>query len=166
MALATSTSWIRAIGQVAHSASGVDIDVEGLEHLTGLPGHFPPVEGAEPGPQLASHEQVLVDRHLRVWGELLRDDPDAQAPSELGVGVVQRLAVDADLTGVGLQLPGDDLHQRRLAGAVLPGQHGQLTRVQVERDITQYGDAAETFRHVTDVQRCRHTLSSAGSFAR
>ena len=53
------------------------------------------------------------------------------------------LAVDGDRAGVGVQHPGQDFHQRRLAGAVGPQEGVHLTRRDREVDRAQGDDGAE-----------------------
>ena len=53
-----------------------------------------------------------------------------------------RLAVDRDRAGVGLDQPGDDLEQRRLAAAARAEQAGQLAARKVEVDAAQRLDVA------------------------
>ena len=52
-------------------------------------------------------------------------------------------AVEQDLAGVGPVQPGEDVHQRALAGAVLAEQGVDLARAQVEVDVVVGDDARE-----------------------
>jgi hypothetical protein len=52
-------------------------------------------------------------------------------------GRQRRLAVDGDLAFVGLVDAGQDLDQRRLAGAVLADERRHLARIELERDLVQ-----------------------------
>ena len=51
------------------------------------------------------------------------------------------LAVDLDRAGVGLVDAGEDLHQRRLAGAVLPDEAEHLAGAQLEVGVVEHGVA-------------------------
>ena len=66
-----------------------------------------------PGEDVLGDGQILEDRRLLVH----RDD--AQPVCGLRVGDPPRRALDRDLALVGLDDPGQDLDERRLAGAVL-----------------------------------------------
>ena len=74
---------------------------------------------ASSGAALGAEHHVLehgeaVDQH-----EVLVHHADAGAIASRGLSDAHRLAVDADLAGVGLVEAVEDGHQRRLAGAVL-----------------------------------------------
>ena len=53
---------------------------------------------------------------------------------------------------VGLLEPADDLHQRRLARAVVAEQPEDLALAQVQVDVAQRGDRAEALGDVLDAQ--------------
>ena len=74
-----------------------------------------PKRGAEvaAGEDVLGDGQILEDRRLLVHGD------DAQPVCGLRVGDPPRRALDRDLALVGLDDPGQDLDERRLAGAVL-----------------------------------------------
>src|SRR5262249_45709380 len=81
--------------------------------------------------------QVLGDRELRVQRGALRDPAG-------------RLRVDAP--AVGLERAGEDLEQRRLAGAVGPDDRDPLARLRGERDALQRLALAVALGDVRDVQ--------------
>jgi hypothetical protein len=59
-----------------------------------------------------------------------------------GADVVDgRLPVDEDGPGVRCMDAGQDLHQGRLAGTVLPGQCMHLARLQVEAHVVEHAHA-------------------------
>ena len=65
-------------------------------------------------------------------------------PSAVAVRGVQagdRLALRRDRAGVGLDGPGRDVHQRRLAGAVLAEDRVHLAGQHLDRHVGQRGDA-------------------------
>jgi hypothetical protein len=51
--------------------------------------------------------------------------------------------------------PGEDLHQRGLAGAVLPDQRVRLAAAEVERGVEQGGDRAEGLARALEPQQRR-----------
>ena len=67
-----------------------------------------------------AENDVLCHREDGYEHEVLVDHADAPPDGFPGVGEAYRLAVDADLAGVGMQQAEQDVHERRLAGAVLP----------------------------------------------
>ena len=54
--------------------------------------------------------------------------------------------VDHDLALVGVVEPVQDVHQRRLAGAVLPEERVDLARAEIEADVVVCDDAGEALR--------------------
>ena len=80
-------------------------------------------------PRQPAHQDVLGDGQRRRERQLLadRDDP-ALDRLRAGSRSVDRLAVDLDRAGVGLQRAVEDLHERRLARAVLAGERVDLAR--------------------------------------
>ncbi len=64
----------------------------------------------------------------------------------------ERLAAPADLAGVGLDQSGEDLQQRRLAGAVLADERMRLALGHVEADAAQRVDGAKRFLNVVELQ--------------
>ena len=61
--------------------------------------------------------------------------PSPAAMASRGEPKRDRLAVEQDLAGVGPVQPGQDVHQRALAGAVLAEQGVDLAGAQVEVDV-------------------------------
>ena len=87
--------------------------------------------------QLDAEEDVVEDRQVGGERELLLDDPDAVADGVARRAMAHRLAVDEDLARVGRHRAGDDLAQRRLAGAVLAHERVDLARRDLEADVLQ-----------------------------
>ena len=73
---------------------------------------------------------------------MLVDHADAERRRRLRVGDPPHLAVDLDLAAVGRDEPDQDLHQRRLAGAVLAEDAVDLAAVEVEVDAVAGDDVA------------------------
>ena len=79
---------------------------------------------------LVADEDVLGDVQVGEEQRLLVDRRDAEALRLGGAADGHRLAVEQDLAAVGLVDAGDDLDQRRLAGAVLAEQRMDLARIE------------------------------------
>ena len=62
------------------------------------------------------------------------------------------LAAQADLAGVGVVDAGDDLHQRRLAGAVLAHQRVDGAALEAELDIVERDDAGKCLADALDLR--------------
>jgi hypothetical protein len=77
---------------------------------------IPPFDGSRP-------IDVLGDAQVGQEAQFLIDDRDAVLAGDMRVGDVHDLAVDQDLpAGIGMISPGQNLHQRALASAVLAHQ--------------------------------------------
>ena len=94
-----------------------------------LDAHRAPVDGTQTTPDVTAGKDVLRDRQVLEDGRLLVHRHDAEPVGGLRVGDPPRRAVHHELALVGLNDPGEDFHERRLAGAVLPdkGVHGAGT---------------------------------------
>jgi len=95
-------------------------------------------------PRLASEQDVLRDREFRQQAQLLVYERDA-APARLSRGrQADRLPLDRDLAAVVRKKSGEDAHQRRLAGAVLPDQAVRFAGDEIEVDAVDSARGAET----------------------
>ncbi len=88
---------------------------------------------------------------------MLMDHADSGGERGAGTAGRQRLgrAVgcrNQDAALIGRVVAEEDVHQRRLAGAVLAEQRQDLARVQVERDRVVRDERAEALRHVGDAE--------------
>ena len=98
------------------------------------------------------HGQRLEQR------EVLEHHADAEPPRGGRIGDGDRLALPADLAGGRLQRAVDDLHQRRLAGAVLAEQRVDLAGRDGEIDVVVGAQRAEI---LDDAQRLQQVGSRA-----
>ena len=132
---------------------GIDFDVEALEEVDRLAAHDAMIDQAEAAHRLAPDPDVLGDRHVVHQVQFLMDhgdavlerverraEPDLDAPQPEGAGVGR---IDA----------GDDLHQRRLAGAVLAHEGVHRAALQSELDIVEREDAGEFLADVLDLEQ-------------
>lgn len=142
-----STVWRRATERVWTGVRGVmPVSFDLAEEFGGAPLHGAPVDQAEAA-RLAPQEDVLGDRAVLQQGELLVDDADSGRLRLGGVGEGAGGAVEGEPPAVRNVLPGEDLHQGRLAGAVLPHQGVHLARPQVEIDVVEDAHPQETLGH-------------------
>ncbi|EPJ40977.1 putative ABC transporter ATP-binding protein YufO [Streptomyces afghaniensis 772] len=121
---------------------GLDVEAVALGEFLDLAAGL----GADAVQLLAAEHDVLEDREVVGEHEVLVDHADA---ADDGVGrrrEADLLAVDGDGALVRLLHAVEDLHQRRLAGAVLAdeGVHGALADAEV--DVVVGHDARETLR--------------------
>ena len=91
------------------------------------------------------HENVLGNGHVRAQGDFLVHEADAHLLGFRRRGNADRLAVEDDLAAVGLKNAVDDVHQGRLASAILAGQGVDLAAPQLEVDAAKGLDGAEGF---------------------
>ena len=130
-----------------------------LQPLHQLPGDLAlggVVDGAGSLPQLPTEEDVVAHTQVRRQVELLVDDRDTE---------IHRLVRRVELDPLSVQLqvavrrgghPGHDLHQGRLAGAVLSEQHRHLAPAYIEVDtLERAGDPVS----LADVDRAEDDLT-------
>ena len=111
--------------KVAHLRHRIALEADALGDRLRLLGHAPPAH-EQPRARLAADEHVLGDRHVGSEGEFLVDRDDASALGVVGRRKSDRLPEQLDLAGIGALRAGQDLQQRRLAGAVLAEQRVDL----------------------------------------
>ena len=136
----------------------------------------PPVQGAvveedARAALLAADEDVLRDREVGHQVELLVDDADA-----LLLGVPrpvehELVPVHAEHAGVGRVDAGEQLHERRLAGAVLAHEREHLAEAQLEAHVVERLHAGESLAHALELEErggCRgvHRAARSGPASR
>ena len=94
--------------------------------------------------RLAADEHILGDRHVGGEGEFLIDRDNADALGVVGRREDDRLAIEFDFARVCAVRAGQDLQQRRLAGAVLAKQGVDLGLAHFEMDVLERKHAGET----------------------
>ena len=95
--------------------------------------------------RLAAEEDVVGDGEFGNQVEFLVDDGDACRLRLADAGEADRPGRRSSIVAfiVGIDA-GQDLHQRRLAGAVFAHQRVDFAGLQLEVDVAKRGDAAET----------------------
>ena len=138
----TGSSSMIASGSTSQPVLGAD-----RAHLLARLGE---VEAVEAAGRLDAEHDVLGDREHRHQHEVLVHHADAGPDRVARALEPHRLAVDEDLALVGPVEPAEDVHQRRLAGAVLAeqaedfaGADGQVDRVVGDDVAEPLGDAAK-----------------------
>ena len=101
---------------------------------------------------LAAGIDVLGDAERADEAALLVDHGDAGLGRALLVEAGDRRAVELDGAAVGPVDAGDEMHQRRLAGAVLADQRMDLAAPHLERDVVDGPHAREGLDDVADGQ--------------
>ena len=133
---------LQADRQRAHALARIDVDAEAGEMLARLAHHALPVDDAALH-RLRAEEHVLRHRQVGHDGELLVHHADAGIERVAGGAEAHLAALDLHRAGeIGMHA-GDDLHQRRLAGAVLADEAVDLAGAEREVDIAQRLHAAE-----------------------
>src|SRR5512132_174761 len=104
---------------------------------------------------VGTDEDVLCDRHRREENDVLEGAGDPAADDSVRPGLEQIAAVEVHSTGIGRVEAGDDVEERRLAGAVRTDEPGDRSFVQRKRDVVEGDDASEPAGHVLNCQE-RH----------
>ena len=135
--------------EVACAGTGGDVDPEACAELPEAPFHRAALDhGASP--HGAAEKDVRGRGHVRDDRELLVDGGDAGALLGARVVLLDRFAENLDaaaICGIGA---GEDLDQRRLAGAVLADEAMDLALVEHEVDVLQRLDARKRLRDPLD----------------
>ena len=147
--------------QAQRGTARVDVDAEPGEERLGLGVHGAAVDAVCPAERLAAHEDVLGDREVREQRGLLVDHGDAGVLGLGGAVEVDLLVTEQELAGVAAVDAGDDLDQRRLAGAVLPDQRVDGPGSCLDAAGPQGDDGTERLRDVAEGEddlaaACRH----------
>ena len=123
--------------QVADAAIGMQLRmVERREHARGLGSRGGTVVAAAAA-RLAAEQDVLGHREVVAEREFLVDQRDAGLARRERTGRRIRRAADGHRAGVGTQPAGQHVHQRALAGAVLPHQRMDAPGTDRERDAIE-----------------------------
>ena len=125
---------------------GVDLELELRGELADALVRGAVVEHDPGVRRLVREHDVLRDRHDRDEHEVLVHHPDPAVDRVLRRLEDDGLAVHEDLALVGPVEPVEDVHQRRLAGAVLAEQRVHLARPQVEVDVVVRDDPRKALR--------------------
>ena len=131
----------------------VDLEAEPLAELDDPAVGLVAVEEDRVGHRLVAEEDVLGDGQDRDEHEVLVDHADAAGDRVGGPAIVDRLAVEQDLALVGRGQPVEDVHQGRLAGAVLAEERVDLARPHVEVDRVVGDDARVALGDAAHLER-------------
>ena len=123
-------------------------------------GHLAPAH-ERPAARLAHREQVGQDVEVLEQAELLGDDRDAVAGGVRGARERHRAAVEAHRPGVGAHRARDDLHERRLPGAVLADEGVDRAGPHAQARAVERADAAVRLR---DALGLEHGRAGGGAY--
>src|SRR4029077_13248720 len=136
-----------AYRQVLDPGIRVDIQLVLLGQVDDAPSRGGAVEGPDPVPDgLGAEGNRLHDVEHGDEHEVLVDHADARLDGPDRITEDLLFAVDEDLAGVWLVEARQDVHERRLAGAVLPEHAEDLAPVSRDRDPIVGEDARKPFR--------------------
>ena len=130
-------------GQLPHLDARVDLDPEPLQEFGSVVVELLVVEETAGQPGFAADEHVLRRRQVVHQEEFLVDDADARLLGGERGRQGDGFTPHQDLALVGLVEPRENLHQRRLAGAVLADERVHLPGAQGEVDALQRPDPRE-----------------------
>ena len=139
-------------GQGADLRGRIDVEPKLREQFPGHLGHFAVVDQAERIFRLAPDPYVFGDRHPVHQRQFLMDHSDALLQGIEWAGQNDLLAAQADGAAVRRVNAGDDLHQRRLAGAVLAHQGVDAAGAQPKLHVVQRHDAGKFLTDALDLK--------------
>src|SRR5205807_8161824 len=94
------------------------------------------------------YEHDFLDSDLAQYAQLLVDDAHAEFSCLTRTGRANLLSINEVLTGIAGYSARQDFDQRGLARSVFSRQAEHLPPVQLERNIFEYLNRAERFRHM------------------
>ncbi len=144
LAISTICCWP---GERVPTGARIDVDLEVGQDLARPLDHRAPPDDAERVGGLAAGIDVLGDAQRAHEAALLEDHGDAGVGGALLVEADDRRAVELDRAAVGLVDARHEVHERRLAGAVLADQRVDLAGADLERDVVDRADAGERLGH-------------------
>ena len=137
-------------------------EIQRLQQLRRRPLLASAVDEERSPDHLRAQEDVVGHRHARHQVQLLMDDRQPVSGRIAGAAEPHGLAVDGDLAlVVGIDAAGD-LHQRRLAGAVLAHQGMDLAGVHGEIDTLEHRHPTEGFADAAHAEK-RRTVGAAAA---
>ncbi len=104
-------------------------------------------EAADAPARFAAEIDVLVDRHVPGEGKVLIDHLYADRTGVAWAVEADGSSLEKELAGARRVEPGEDLHQRRLAGAVVADDAEHFAALQLQADGIERGDRAEILRY-------------------
>ena len=136
---------------------GIEIDAHLGQDALRRRHHLALVEQSRSTGRFAIGEDIAGHRQVGKEIQLLEDDADAELPGLQGIADDHRFAAQDERPAVRLIDAGQHLHDRRLAGAVLPHDGVDLAGGNPERHVVDGGDAAEALGDAVqpDDVRCR-----------
>ena len=140
-------------GEILDLRVRIDVQLVLLGELDDPLSRRTPIERAEgPAHGLCAECHGLDHVEDRHEHEVLVDHADAGLDGAHGIVEDAFLAIDEDLAGIGLVQARQDVHERRLAGAVLAEQAEHLATVCLDRDLVVCEHAGKPFRDVAQLK--------------
>ena len=152
----------------AHQARRLQVGLEFAEQLTG-PGELGgAVDTTETSAGFGAEGDVLRDGQVGDRHQFLVDHRDARDQGVVRRGEVRAGATPFDVAAVRTIEPGEHLHQRRLAGAVLAHERVHLAGAEVDRRRLQHGESAEVLAQFegSEHRRTKGALSAGAGRGR
>ena len=115
-----------------------------------------PVDGVEPATWVATREDVFRHREIGKDGRLLVHGDDPEPVRVLRAADSLGLTLDEEPAVVGLDDTRQDLHERRLAGAVLADERVHRPGLDREADVVQGLHTAVALRNLDELDERGH----------
>ena len=147
--------------QALHRRLDVEVgEAECRQRLACAAGFLTPADPAAEARLVAGGDGQVVDRVQHAdEPEVLVHEPDAGVVRGRSVAQRERLRRSTHASTrrrVGLVVAGEDLDQRRLAGAVLADERVHFARGDIDADVVERDLARERLRQVLDSERVSH----------
>jgi hypothetical protein len=134
-----------ADAKAADGRRGRDVEFELTQQVRRGSVHGVIVDEAQARARFAAEKDVLGDSEFGEEVEFLVDDCHAGGLGVAGAGEADELAIDRDLALVGREDPGEDVHERALAGAVFAEQGVESAAADCDLHVVEGAHAGERF---------------------
>ncbi len=131
-------------------------DVHGREHVHGSSALIVPLASRDECAKSRTphrHEHVLQRGQTREDSRQLKGAADAETVDSIRSESGDRLPLEAHVTGILGEEPGDEVEDRGLSGSVRSDEPGDAAEVEGQRAPVHRGDTAETLRKALHLQQ-------------
>ncbi len=138
--------------EAVHRRVAIDRHAQAIENTACISPHPPEVDDTGPARRRLAEKDVLGDGEVRHEAQLLIDGADPEPSRSQRAAELDRSAVEEDLAGVGSHRAAEDLHQRRLAGAVFAKDDVHFAGAHVQAGVVQGARAGIALRDPAHLQ--------------
>src|SRR5580692_10477122 len=145
--------------QVADTRRWRNVEADLSKHGARIAHEFAATDRADARARQTACENILSDRLIRELTQLLVDNDDPGIQGVSGVMGSESLAPQLDRSLIRLMDAGQDLHERRFAGAVLADDAEHFALIERQRHLMENGNAEKRLRDAVHFEKMRQRSS-------